>query len=135
MLPALLLLFFAAQVRQAPNPPDVSLVRAVLLTDQSSFFLGENVPIHYCLDNISQTTFDAFFGSSPHRFASTVTDDTGAPAPRPSFTLIAPDELSFSHAIKPGERYCQTFELTHYVRFERPGTYSVATSYEFVTPV
>src|SRR5262245_62031942 len=132
MLPALLVLLFAAQVRQALDPPDVSLVRAVLLTDQTSFFLGENVPVQYCLDNISQKTFEASFGSSPHRFASTVTDETGAPAPRHSFVLIAPDELSFTHAIKPGERYCQTFELTNYVRFEKPGTYSVATSYEFV---
>jgi hypothetical protein len=130
-----LLLYFlllGAQTRPVPKPPDVSLVRATVVTDKASFFLGESVPVRYCLDNISQAPFDAWFASSPQRFTTVVSDERGAVVAKPAFTLINPDEMSFPHSINPGDRYCQQFELTNYARLDKPGLYTVATTYEFV---
>ena len=134
MRSVLLLLLAAAQARPLPQPPDISQLAAVIVSEKSSFFHGESAPLRYCLDNISPVSFEAWFASSPQRFTVVVTDDRGAIVARPSFTLMNPDELSSLHVIKPGERFCQDFELMNYVRIEKPGVYTVATTYEFVTP-
>lgn len=128
----LFLLLGAAQARPVPKPPDLSLIRAVLVVDKPSFFLGENIPVRYCLDNVSQTPFEAWFASSPQRFTAILKDERGAVVPKPAITLINPDELSFPHSINPGERHCEAFELTNYVKLEKPGLYSLVTTYEFV---
>jgi hypothetical protein len=78
------LLIPAVAVGQGPTH-----ARVVLTVSKPSFFLGENVLLHYCLENTSTATFEISVGSDYRgssrslRFKMTVTDELGAVVPDP----------------------------------------------------
>lgn len=65
------------------TPPPAGSARVVLSIDKPTFFAGENVLIHYCLENTASTPFQISYGGDSRgasrslRFKMTLTDDHG----------------------------------------------------------
>jgi hypothetical protein len=114
----------------AQIPPGPEL-RATLTTDQQTYFVGEDVPVRYCLENISRTTFEAWVGGT-WRFKPAVFDASGKAMPQ--FDLFNPDELSGPQRIDPGMRWCSNYQLLQFARIDQAGSYTVRAALEFVRP-
>ena len=114
---------------QTPAGPQL---RATLTTDQQSYFIGEDIPVRYCLENISQTPLEFGIGLGKERFKPMVSDNNGdAMSQIPHFT---PDEMGFRQRLSPGESWCTNHQLLEYARIDQAGTYSVRAALEFQSP-
>jgi len=114
---------------QTPAGPQL---RATLTTDQQSYFIGEDIPVRYCLENISQTPLEFGIGLGKERFKPMVSDNDGHAMPQiPHFTA---DEMGFRQRLSPGESWCTNHQLLEYARIDQAGAYSVRAALEFETP-
>src|ERR1022692_947596 len=116
---------------QTIAPPPAGAARVVLSVDKPAFFLGENVLVHYCLENLSSAPFQIDVGGDDRaasrsvRFKTTVTDEHGAAVPDPD-----PSGFNFGGAeqmptIAPHDHWCQSLALMRYARIDQSGTYSI----------
>lgn len=118
-----------SQMGRAPLTTGPALV--VLTVDKPTFFLGENLLVHYCIENTGVAPFqidiggDYRGGSRSSRFKVTVTDARGAPAADPDPSGFNMGGLSVSPTIAPGARSCQSLPLVRYARIDAPGVYDV----------
>jgi hypothetical protein len=96
--------------------------------DQPSFFLGENVLVHYCLKNSSAATIQITLGTAHQRFKVTATDERGTAVPSQSpFDF---DELIVPSTIRPGGQWCHSVSLLQYAQIERAGAYIIGVAYD-----
>src|SRR5215813_11117671 len=99
------------EIATAQNPA-VPEMRATLTTERQTYFIGEDVPLRYCLENISKAPLEVWIGVAKERFKPAVMDANGTVMPQiPHFT---PDELSGSERIASGERWCSNYQLLEY---------------------
>jgi hypothetical protein len=114
--------------------------RVALTVDKPSFFLGENVLVHYCLENTGTQPItidvggDSRGASRSRRFTVVVTDAHGSALPDPDpggFTLGG---IGTSPTIVPGEQWCQSLPLMRYARIDGPGTYAVRVTHDLGWP-
>ena len=118
----------------APARP--SRARVDLGVRKSSYFLGENVLVDWCVVNTSAApmTIDVggdYRGSSRSlRFKVEVRDARGRPMADPDPNPYNLGGLSYSPTIAPGERWCQSLPLARYARIDAPGTYTVTATHD-----
>ena len=115
--------------------PDNAAVR--LTTDRETFFLGENVLIHFELINTGGAAFEADFGGDYRgamrslRFEVTGFDEDGKPLsdPYPSKNhfggFVGPTEVT------PESPFAKSLPLTRYLRIEKPGKYTIKVTHDF----
>jgi hypothetical protein len=112
--------------RDLPAGVKVSLVQAT-----NTYFLGENVLLHYHLENTGDTPFklsvggDYRGGTRAHRFKVSATDAQGRPVADPSPVQWDMGGLSPMATLTNGASWDEQVWLVRYCRFEEPGTYTV----------
>lgn len=125
-----------AQFRQIPEPLQPGDARVVLTLDRPSFFLGEQVLVHYCIENISNRPFSISIGGDSRaatrsqRFRVTVTDADGRTMPDPDPTRFNLGGLGGEPEIAPGDHWCQSLPLMRYARIDAPGIYSITVVHD-----
>ncbi len=107
--------------------------RVSLLLDKPECFLGENVLVHYCIENKGDKPFTIevggdYRGTSRHvNFSVTAigVDGQAAPDPDPSAPMRCMGGLGGPRELRPGEKFVQSLPLVRYCRIEKPGLYTV----------
>jgi hypothetical protein len=105
--------------------------------DRQEFFLGENVLLHFTLENESDRVFEADFGgdyrgASRHlRFKVTAIDGSGRLAEDPDASEFSGGGLGGSRKFNPGERFTQSLPLTRYRRILQPGRYTIRVTHDY----
>jgi hypothetical protein len=111
------------------SPP--SRARVVLTANRDAFHLGENVLVHYCLENTSSGPLTIEVGgdyrgsSRSLRFQVTVTGEDGKVVADPDPKPFNMGGIGYTPAIQPGESWCQSLPLLRYARIHAPGSYRV----------
>lgn len=128
----------AADPGRAEAPAGRSLschegARVTLSLDKKEYFLGENILLHYCLENASTTPFPIQSDmdmDSPSRRQSSFTviaqGDDGKAVEDPCHAECGTGPgLDASAVLKPGEKHCESLQLIRFCRFEKPGVYTI----------
>lgn len=130
----------------APARADAGIVtreaknaRVDVVVDRS-FVLGENILVHYCLENTSEAPLSIEVGGDYRgatralRYKVVVVDGAGR-------RLVDPDTSGFNfggigHApsVAPHQSWCATLSLQRYARIEEPGTYDVYVTHDLGWP-
>jgi HEAT repeat protein len=111
-----------------PVPPDA---RVSVELDKKTFFLGENIVLHYVVENTGKTPFQVFTGCDGRngvralRFKVTATDETGVEAADPFPVITDHGGLGGEHEVHPGQKHYESVPLYPYRRLERPGVYTI----------
>jgi len=114
--------------------------RVELGLDRPSFFLGENVLIHYCVRNVSLFPMKIAIGgdyrgsSRSLRFEFAVTNERGDLMPDPDPSGFGLGGLGGTPVIAAGERWCQSLPLARYARIDEPGAYSISVTHDLGWP-
>lgn len=110
--------------------------RVVLVADRARYFLGENVLVHYCLENIGTSPLTISVGgdyrgsSRSLRFHVTVTGEDGKVAEDPDPSGFNLGGLGYSPTIAPGDHWCQSLPLLRYARIDNPGAYTISVTHD-----
>ncbi len=118
-------------------PPVPVGARVRLETSRPEYFLGENVLVHFILENAGSEPFELSFGgdyrgaSRALRFKVTATDAAGRKVDDPNPSTLNFGGLGGTRTLKPGERFIQSLPLLRYVQLERPGRYKIAATHDF----
>lgn len=110
--------------------------RVVLSADREQFFVGENVLVHYCLENTGTSPISIDVGGDYRgsyrsiRFQVTVTGEDGARVSDPTPTEANLGGMASTPEIAPGESWCQSLSLLRYARIERAGTVIVTVTHD-----
>jgi hypothetical protein len=100
------------------------------------FLLGENVLLHFCIENTGDKPFNVSFGGdyrgSPRhlRFTVLATDVDGKEVPDPHPNPMCMGGLGYTKDLKPGEKHHESLALLRYRRFEKPGVYRLRVSHD-----
>ncbi len=111
--------------------------KVTLEFDKPTYFLGENILLHFCVENTGSEPFkidtggDYRMASRSLRFVVTAwhDDDTQAPDPDPSGLCMG--GMGGDTEIKPGEKWTRSLQLVRYRRLEKPGTYTIRAYHDF----
>src|SRR5262249_1276114 len=113
------------------TPPPPGTPRVVLSADKPTFFLGENVLIHYCLENTSAGPFqisegsDYQFASRHQRFKITMIDERGTPVADPDPAGSNMGGIGMTPTIAAHGHWCESLQLLRYARPALPGSYTI----------
>lgn len=135
----IVLILIVVAMRRQSNPLDAKKgvpafhegARVTLLFDKEEYFLGENILVHYCLENTNETPFWIEMGgdyrdaSRSLRFKVTATDENDKPVDDPDPSEFCLGGLGSSSEVKPGYKHSSYLPLTRYRRFEKPGIYTI----------
>lgn len=116
-----------------PVPPGV---RLELQTDRKSYFIGENVLVHFVLKNAGTKPFTINVGGDyrgsgrPLRFDVSVNDSLGNPVEDAGYPTLDMGGLSYSPEIKLGADFTQSIPLLQYRRITTPGTYKIRITHD-----
>jgi hypothetical protein len=130
-----------AAVAQLPSmtmvePPRTADARVVLTADKREFFIGENVLIHYCLENTTAVPFtvsvggDYRGGTRSSRFKVTVTNLAGVVMPDPDPAAMNLGGLGGVPTVDGNTRWCESLPLARYATIDRAGEYIVRVSHD-----
>lgn len=134
---AALTMIFTGQV-MADDPtgvPDNAAVR--LTTNRDTFFLGENVLVHFELINTGGAAFEADFGGDYRgamrsvRFKVTGKDASGKALPDPYPSKNHFGGFGGPSEVTPESSFAQSLPLTRYLRIEEPGKYTIKVTHDF----
>lgn len=119
--------------RDLPYPDGARLTLALT---KKEYFLGENILLHFCLENIGKQPFKIDMGgdyrgaSRSLRFIVSASDAKGVKVADPDPSRFNMGGMSFQPEIKPGETYFESLPLARYCRFEQPGVYNVKVTHD-----
>ena len=105
--------------------------------DHPDYFLGENVLMHFVLQNTGDTPFEAswggdYRGASRHlRFKVTATDEAGQVAEDPDPSPMCMGGLGGPKTLKPGENFTTSLPLMRYCDIVKPGLYTIRATHDF----
>lgn len=114
--------------------PDGAVVSLEL--DKEEYLLGENVLVHYVVENTSQKPFNIDIGgdyraaSRPLRYRVTATDEDGERVADPDPTRFFLGGISSRPEIKPGDRWVNSLALLRYCKFAKPGRYKIRVEHD-----
>lgn len=120
--------------------PDATVpegARVRLEVDRAEVFLGENVLVHFILENAGARPFTMSFGgdyrgsSRALRFTVTAVDAAGQAAEDPDPSPVNFGGFGGTRTLKPGERFIASLPLMRYRQIERPGRYTIRASHDF----
>jgi hypothetical protein len=104
--------------------------------DKSKYLLGENVLVHYVLENTGEESFQIDMGgdyraaSRPLRYQVMATDENGKLVPDPDPWGFFLGGLSFRPEVKPGEKWVASLPLLRYCKFDKPGRYNIRVKHD-----
>jgi hypothetical protein len=105
--------------------------------DRPDYFLGENVLVHFVLQNTGDTPFEAswggdYRGASRHlRFKVTATDEAGQAAEDPDPSPRCWGGMGGPRTLKPGEKFTKSLPLMRYCDIVKPGVYTIRANHDF----
>jgi phage tail protein X len=105
--------------------------------DRQEYFLGENVLLHFILENTSDKPFEADFGGDyrgatrPLRFKVTATDESGRMAEDPNPSGFCGGGFGGARKLNPGEKFIQSLPLMRYRRILQPGRYTIHVTHDY----
>ncbi|NLS94665.1 MAG: HEAT repeat domain-containing protein [Planctomycetaceae bacterium] len=111
--------------------------KVTLEVDRPDCLLGENVLVHFILENTGDKPFEASFGgdyrgASRHlRFKVTATDEAGQPAEDPDPFPMCMGGIGGPRTLNPGEKFVESLPLMRYCQIERPGLYTIRATHDF----
>lgn len=131
----------AALAQSPPTTPPSKLpqpgaVRITLLADKPEFFLGENILLHYRVENTGKEHLDCSVGGDyrggtrANRFKVTVVDAAGRAMPDPAPKQWEMGGLSPVGVVKPGAEWFENVWLLRYRTLEQPGDYMVTVFHD-----
>lgn len=121
------------QDRRSPVPRDA---RVSLILDRERYFLGENILVHFCVENTGGGIFHInlggdYRGASRHlRFSVRATDALGKEVPDPDPSGFCMGGISSSPRLTPGKKHYESLPLSRYCRFEKPGVYNLQVTHD-----
>jgi hypothetical protein len=141
MYRVLLLMVFAcvesacmAQDKAVPFPEHL---RLSLVFDGEQHFLGENILVHLCIENVGKEEFYVYRGgdyrgASRHlRYHVMATDEQGKAVADPDPSGFCMGGISSGSKVAPGTKQFDSLPLMRYCRFEKPGIYKIRVSHDF----
>ncbi len=120
-----------------PTGPVPEGARVTLESDRTNYFLGENILIHFILENTGKETFSAEFGgdyrgaSRSLRFLVSAVDEAGHEADDPDPNPMCMGGLMGPQTLKPGQKYIQSLALMRYRKLLHPGRYTITVTHDF----
>lgn len=111
--------------------------KVTLELDRPDYFLGENVLVHFVLQNTGDKPFEAswggdYRGASRHlRFKVTATDEAGQAAEDPDPAHNCWGGLGGPRTLKPGENFTTSLPLMRYCDIVKPGVYTIRATHDF----
>ena len=105
--------------------------RVAVEVDKATVFLGENVVLHFVVENLGPTPFRIFTGCDGRngvralRFKVAATDEAGRAADDPHPAIPDFGGLGQEFEVAPGKKHYEAIPLHRYRRLDRPGTYTV----------
>jgi len=111
--------------------------KVTLEFDRPNYFLGENVLMHFVLQNTGDTPFEAswggdYRGASRHlRFKVTATGEAGQAAEDPDPSPMCMGGLGGPKTLKPGENFTTSLPLMRYCDIVKPGVYTIRATHDF----
>ena len=111
--------------------------KVTLEFDRPDYFLGENVLVHFVLQNTGDTPFEASWGgddrgASRHlRFKVTATDEAGQAAEDPDPAHKCWGGRGGPKTLKPGEKFTTSLPLMRYCDIVKPGVYTIRATHDF----
>jgi len=131
-LTLVLLLAMSAGLALAMEQPTPSKdVKVVLVFDQHSYFLGENILAHYELINTGKTpvviSMVGDYRGAPRalRFKVIATSADGRVVEDPYPQVTCMGGMGGNPTVEPGKTWWESLQLLQYCDFTRPGTYTV----------
>ena len=110
--------------------------RVTLQSDRSSYFLGENVLLHFCVENLGNDPISVDMGGdyrgAPRslRFKVKAFDDQGRLLEDPHPDPLCFGGLGGKTEIKPGKAFVASLALAHYRRIPKAGRYHIVVSHD-----
>lgn len=117
-----------------PVPPGASVT---IETDKQEYFLGENVLLHFILENTSDKPFEVDFGGDYRgamralRFKVTAIDESGQLAEDPDPSAFSGGGFGGAGRLNPGEKFIQSLPLMRYRRILQPGRYTIRVTHDY----
>jgi hypothetical protein len=107
--------------------------RVTLLLDKKEYFLGENILLHYCVENTSKTPFQIKSGMDMNSvtgrqisFEVIAKGEDGKVVEDPCHVeWVAGMGMGSFPVLKPGEKHYESIQLIRFCRFEKPGVYTI----------
>jgi hypothetical protein len=131
-----LLLVLGLRSLSADQPPVPDNAHVTLQTDQDEYFLGENVLVHYKLENSGGESFPAEFGGDYRgaaralRFKVTVLDEKRNPLADPYPNSNCMGGMGGTVDVTPYKPFYASLPIVRYARFDRPGTYQITVHHD-----
>lgn len=111
--------------------------KVTLALDRTDYFLGENVLVHFVLENSGNEPFEAswggdYRGASRHlRFKVTATDELGKVADDPDPSPNCFGGMGGPSKLQPGEKFTTSLPLMRYCQIDKPGAYTIRAAHDF----
>ncbi|MBL4705497.1 MAG: hypothetical protein JKY54_13320 [Flavobacteriales bacterium] len=111
--------------------------KASLSTSKSNFLLGENILVHFKLENTGGNSFKANFGGDYRaaarslRWKVTAINEKGDTVADPYPEGFCMGGLGYETEITKDEPYYRSIPILRYLRFEKPGTYRLKIHHDF----
>ena len=111
--------------------------RVTLEMDKPQYFLGENILVHFRLENVGDKPFSYSYGgdyrggSRSLRFKATATGPDGKPVADPDPSGFNLGGLGGTSELKPGGRVYWSLPLIRYCRLDAPGRYTLRAHHDF----
>jgi len=106
-------------------------------TNKAKYFLGENILLHFKLENTGNKTFQASFGSDYRgaarslRWKVTAIDEQGDTVADPYPGGFCMGGIGGPSDVTKEKPYFHSIPVLRYLRFEKPGTYKVKVHHDF----
>ncbi|MFT7615031.1 MAG: hypothetical protein ACI9J3_004019 [Parvicellaceae bacterium] len=106
-------------------------------TNKAKYFLGENILLHFKLENTGNNTFKASFGSDYRgaarslRWKVTAIDEQGDTVADPYPGGFCMGGLGGPSDVTKENPYFHSIPVLRYLRFEKPGTYKIKVHHDF----
>lgn len=130
-LPSIPTLLSTAKPTLGPKLPPVGTVKVSLKAEKAEFYIGENILLHYCIENLSTNSIgfsvggDYRGGTRAHRFKVSAVSSEGREATDPHPSQMEMGGLSPFPSPKPGETWFEDVPLLRYRSLDQPGEYIV----------
>lgn len=111
--------------------------KVIIDCDRQEYFLGENVLLHFILENTSDKPFEADFGGDYRgairhlRFKVTATDESGRMAEDPDPSGFCGGGFGGARKLNPGEKFIESLPLMRYRRILQPGRYKIHVTHDY----
>jgi hypothetical protein len=107
-----------------------------LAFDKQEHVLGENILLHFVVENAGQEPFTISMGGDYRgaaralRFKVSAIDQDGNEAPDPNPSEHNFGGIGHEPVLKPGDTYVASLQLYRYRRLEKPGTYTIRVTHD-----